>query len=255
MSITIPSTTTSAGITIPAPSLGSPVAGLSYSAVAMRTLDPTSMTLVDPSSLIKTTTFASGVTTMTFNALAVGSQDYTLTGATHLFPRYYMDLQADDGDGTFTTLTTDDYAVVYFRMSTFSADFQTKAFVAAAIDPTNNASASMQAYGSFLYKTATTPGAGVWDQSSTLQLANAATDSMVGTLILTPQSASLLTTTSLRADDTRINIHHYVLSDSTAAATDWKLMIGAATRINSETIVDGEQVAAKFEYQAFKLSI
>lgn len=254
MSILLPSTTKSAGITIPAP-IPAPGGGLSYSAITMRTIDPTSMTLVDPSSLIKSTNIASGVITMTFNALAVGSQDYTLTGATHSFPRYYMDLQADDGDGTFTTLTTDDYAVVYFRMSTFSADFQAKAFVAAAIDPTNNASASMQGYGSFLYKTATTPGAGVWDQANTLQLANAATDSMVGTLILTPQSASLLTTTSLQADGTRINIHHYVLSDSTAAATDWKLMIGAATRINSETIADGEQVAAKFEYQAFKLSI
>jgi hypothetical protein len=32
-------------------------------------------------------------------------------------------------------------------------------------------------------------------------------------------------------------------------------MIGAATRLSSQTIVDGDQVAAKFEYQAFKLSI
>ena len=256
MSILLPSTTKSAGVTIPAPSLGSPVAGLSYSAVAMRTIDPSAWSTTDPDGLLKSVahTAGTGVTTFTFNTLAVGSANYLLTNATQDFPRRYTDLQADNGDGTFTTLTTDDFVVVYFRLSGYTTDFASRLFAAIAVDPTSSVATTQRAYGVFFQKPSLTVGDGLWDELYTQQgLGSPA--AVHGILNYSPLKSVALSQFGTNSSGAPINIRQRYMNDTLPATTNLKLMVGVATNSSGSTITDNDTVSGKLEYQAFKLNL
>jgi hypothetical protein len=231
--------------------------GISLGNVSLRTIDPTSWSTNDPDSLLKDVSHASGtgLTTFTFNALATGSAVYTLGSSTQNFPRRYTDLQADNGDGTYTTLTTDDNLMIYLRVSSYSTDFASRLFVAVAVDPTSTTASTQQGYGVFLYKPSGNPGDGLWDVSSTLQNLNSATDSANGILNYSLERSVGLTSFSLRSTDILLNLRQRTLTDTLPASTDLKIMVGVATNASSTTITEDQTVAGKLEYQAFKLSI
>jgi len=71
-----------------------------------------SWTLLDPSSLVKSVSHSAGFNTVTFNQLAVGSQDYNWTsGSNILSPRWYKKVLIDG-----TQITTDDITNALFYM-------------------------------------------------------------------------------------------------------------------------------------------
>lgn len=229
--------------------------GLSFGNVSLRTIDPTSWSTTDPDSLLKSVGHSSGVTTFTFNALSTGSAVYTLGNSTQNWPRRYTDLQADNGDGTFTTLTTDDNILLYLRVSSYSTDFASRLVVAVAVDPTSTTASTQLGYGVFMYQPSSTPGDGLYDVSSTLQNLNTNTDSANGVLNFSLNRSVGLTSFSLRSTDILLNLRQRTLSDTLPASTDLKLMVGVATNASSTTITEDQTVAGKLEYQAFKLSI
>jgi len=229
-------------------------AGASFSNVSLRTIDPTSWSTTDPDGLLKSVAHASGSTTFTFNASS-GSANYLLTSSTQNFPRRYTDLQADNGDGTFTTLTTDDHLLLYFRISGYTTDFASRLFVAVAVDPTSATATTQLGYGVFFYQPASTPGDGLWDVSSTLQGLNASTDSVHGILNYSPARSVALTDFSLNSSDTLLNTRQRTLSDTLTGSTNLKLMVGVATNASGTTIADNDTVVGTLEYQAFKLNL
>ena len=257
MSIIIPSTTKSAGVTLPSPI---PAAGggggLSFGNVNLRTIDPSSWSTNDPDSLLKGVTYTAGtgVTTFTFNELLVGSANYLLTNAVQDYPRRYTDLQADNGDGTFTTLTTDDYVLIYFRLSGYTTDFPSRLFVSVAIDPTSSVPATQRGYGVFFRKPVSVLGSGLWDEQFT-QFGQDSPVSVHGILNYTPLASVALTQFSANISGAPIAIRQRYMNDTLSSGINLKLMIGVATEGSGTTIADNDTVAAKLEYQAFKLSI
>ena len=238
------------------PAGGGAGAGLSFGNVSLRTIDPSSWSTNDPDSLLKTVAHeaGTGVTTFTFNDLAVGSANYLLTNATQNFPRRYTDLQADNGDGTFTTLTTDDYALIYFRLSNYTTDFASRLFVSVAIDPTSSTATTQRAYGVFFRKPSATVGDGLWDETFTQQGLGAPA-SVHGILNYTPLKSVALTQFGADSSGAPINIRQRFMNDTLSSGVDLKLMVGVATEASGTTITDNDTVAGKLEYQAFKLSI
>ena len=231
-------------------------AGASFSNVSLRTIDPSSWSTNDPDSLLKSVshTAGTGVTTFTFNALPVGSATYQLTNSTQDFPRRYTDLQADNGDGTFTTLTTDDYVLVYFRLSGYTTDFASRLFVAVAIDPESSVPATQRAVGVFYRKPAATVGDGLWDEAYTLQgLGSPFT--VHGILNYTPLRSVAITQFGANSSGVPLNIRQRYMNDTLSSGINLKLMVGVATETNGTTILDNDTVAGKLEYQAFKLNL
>jgi hypothetical protein len=230
--------------------------GVSLGGLSLRTIDPTSWSTNDPDSLLKSVSHASGtgISTFTFNA-ASASATYTLTNSTQNFPRRYTDLQADNGDGTFTTLTTDDTILIYLKISSYTTDFASRLFVAVAVDPTSTTASTQQGYGVFLYKPSLNPGDGLWDVSSTLQGLNSATDSANGVLNFSLTRSVAMTSFSLRSTGILLNLRQRTLSDTLQASTNLKLVVGVAANAGSTAISDDDTVAGKLEYQAIKLSV
>jgi hypothetical protein len=230
--------------------------GLSFGNVPLRTIDPTSWSTNDPDSLLKSVshTAGTGVTTFTFKELSVGSATYQLTNSTQDYPRRYTDLQADNGDGTFTTLTTDDFALIYFRLSGYTTDFASRLFVSVAIDPTSSAATTQSAYGVFFRKPASTVGSGLWDTAyAQIGLGNPV--SVHGVLNYSPLRSIGLTQFDLVSAGTPLFVRQRYPLDTLSSGINLQLMVGVATETNGTTITDNDTVAAKLEYQAFKLNI
>ena len=229
---------------------GSPLGNLN-----LRTIDPSSWATTDPDTLLKDVSHAAGVTSFTFNTLGAGSAVYTLGSATQNFPRRYTDLQADNGDGTFTTLTTDDNILLYLRVSDYTTAFASRLFVAVAVDPTSTTATTQLGYGIFMYQPTGTPGDGLWDVSSTQQNTNVNTDSANGVLNFSLTRAVGLTSFSLTGADILLNLRQRTLSDTLPGSTNLKLVVGVATNTGTTTIADNDVVSGKLEYQAFKLNL
>jgi hypothetical protein len=230
--------------------------GVSLGGLSLRTIDPTSWSTNDPDSLLKSVSHASGtgISTFTFNASS-GSANYQLVNSTQKFPRRYTDLQADNGDGTYTTLTTDDNILLYLRVSSYTTDFASRLLVAVAVDPTSTTASTQQGYGVFLYKPGSTPGDGLWDISYTQQNTNTNTDSANGVLNYSLNRSVAMTSYSLRSTGILLNLRQRTLSDTLTAGTDLKIMVGVATNASWTTITEDQTVAGKLEYQAIKLSV
>ena len=255
MGIVFPASSIATGVQVPAqktPSGGG--GGIPLSNLSLRTIDPSSWSTTDPDTLLTDVSHAAGVTSFTFNA-ATASSTYTLGNATQNFPRRYTDLQADNGDGTFTTLTTDDNILLYLRVSDYTTDFASRLFVAVAVDPTSTTASTQLGYGVFMYQPSSTPGDGMWDVSSTQQTLNSATDSANGVVNLSLTRSVGLTSYSLRTTGILLNLRQRTLYDTLPASTTLKLVVGVATNAGSTAIADNDVVSGKLEYQAIKLNL
>jgi len=122
-----------------------------------------SWTLLDPSSLVKSVAFAGGFNTVTFNALAVGSQDYNWTsGANILAPRWYKKVEVEG-----TQVTTDDVtnSLFYMEVDNSVRDFNNNVVNGICEDPTSTVLNTLGGTGATYNMT--TPGGtnapmGVW---------------------------------------------------------------------------------------------
>ena len=122
-----------------------------------------SWTLLDPSSLVKSVSFAGGFNTVTFNQLAVGSQDYNWTsGSNILSPRWYKKVEIEE-----TQITTDDVtnSLFYMEVDNSIRDFNNLQVNGICEDPTSTSLTTMRGTGATYNMT--TPGGsnapmGVW---------------------------------------------------------------------------------------------
>jgi len=228
--------------------------GASLASVAMRSVDPTSWAETDPDGLLDTVSYASGVTSFTMNA-AAASADYTLGGTSHTFPRLSTPLTADAGDGSFTTCTTDDYLVIYWRLRQYSSPgFRARPFIAVCADATSSVPGTMQPFGVFSYLPASNTGGGLWSLTSTEQNSNANYDALHGVGIYAPQRGIQVDMFGVDASGIKLFQADRFINQSYAASQDLQLMVGVATENGSTAVNAGDIVQLAFEFQVFRLA-
>lgn len=231
-----------------------PAAGTSLANVPMRSVDPTSWAETDPDGLLDTVSYAGGVTSFTMNA-AVASADYTLGGSSHTFPRLSTTLTADAGDGSFTTCTTDDYLLIYWRLRQYSSPgFDARPFIAVCADATSSVPATMQPFGAFATPFLSNIGGGLWNLTATEQNGNANFDALHGVGIYAPQRGIQVDMFGVDAAGIKLFQADRNVNQNYTAGQDLQLMVGVAT-LNSTTAVNaGDIVQVAFQFQVFRLS-
>ena len=229
--------------------------GLSFGNVPLVPVDPTTWATNDPNGILNSVSYAGGVTSFTMNASA-GSLTYRLSDPTQEYPRLSTLLRADNGDGTFTTCTTDDYFIVYFRLRQFSSPgFDARPFIAICADPTSTAASTIQPFGGFCYQPGNI-GGGLWSLTSTEQNGNAAFDALHGVAIFAPQRGIQINTFGTDASGIRIPTIHQdrFINQIYAPGQDLKVMVGVATASGTTAIGGGDVVQLAYEMQAFRLT-
>ncbi len=188
-----------------------------------------SWTLVDPNSFVKSVSYAAPYNTVTWNAVAVGSNDYSWTsGATKSAPRWYKTLAIDG-----TTLTSDDLIVLnsMMQIDTTVDDFSQQVIVGAAEDPTSSASTAIRGGGAIADKTlAGNDTYGIWTNNSGslaggVNAAKGFASCVFGTRSTGAGSALVLDSAGIRDNNASRN-GGTVLT----ATTDLSLMVGVGTR-------------------------
>jgi hypothetical protein len=242
-----PTTGASGGAAPPAP-------GASLANVPMRSVDPTSWTETDPDGLLDTVSYSSGVTSFTMNA-AAASADYTLGGTSHTFPRLSTTLTADAGDGSFTTCTTDDYLVIYWRLRQYSSPgFRARPFIAVCADALSSVPGTMQPFGVFGTQFLSDIGGGLWNLTSTEQNGNANFDALHGVGIFAPERGIQVDMFGVDASGIKLFQADRFINQSYAASQDLQLMVGVATENGSTAVNAGDVVQLAFQFQVFRLA-
>jgi hypothetical protein len=229
--------------------------GIPLGNVPFRSVDPTSWTSTDPTGLLSGVSYAGGVTSFTMNASAA-SATYRLSNTVQEYPRLSTLLTADNGDGTFTTCTTDDYIVAYFRLRQFSSPgFDARPFIAICADPTSTAHTTIQPFGAFCYQPGNV-GGGLWSLTSTEQNANAAFDALNAVAVFAPQRGVQIDTFGTDATGIRIPVIHQdrFVNQSYTPGQDLKLMVGVGTTGSATPIGAGDVVQLAYEMQVFRLT-
>ena len=133
-----------------------------------------SWTLLDPDGLVKSVTYAGGFHTITWNALAAGSSDYTWThgGSNHRAPRWHKVLNVSGTD-----IQAGDFLLFTSRIEpdlTVNA-FNQKVVFGVADDPTSTAVSNIDGTGGFYARLGSNiPTFGTWQLSLGASNGNAA---------------------------------------------------------------------------------
>lgn len=233
---------------VPAPT-GS---GLGLSQLPYITADLTSMTLVDPDSLVSATTHAADFNKVVWNELASGSTDYAwASGANTRAPRYHAPLYAVNAAGANVRVTSDDVCVVQVRITkgTTVDEYDTEVVAGLCSDPTATTSTALQGFGGILdYAPGGNPSYGAWTGNSKVVSVGATQAyAEITTLSAGLRQAGVLYTTMTIAGVFVGNGSRNVNATMTTG-TNLSLVIGVGTR-GSVTVAAGEDANFKVEYR------
>ena len=233
---------------------GVSIAPLAFNAINLTTgytkLEPDGMGYSDVS-------YASGVNTITFNALAVGDLKYAFTGSDAQWPRHYADL--NDADGT--RLTTDDSFLMVVKLSSFTypsaADFRMA--VGCCVDRTSTTTAAFDGYGiGRRMGNISTYRDGIQVQLDTTNgnvngFTYDGADTIYGVVVRTGTRHAGNTVFG-ELSDAAASTAQYTQksSQSLTASQDWSLFVAVAMT-STGTISAGESISFKAEYQIIKL--
>jgi len=214
-----------------------------------------SWTLLDPSSLVKSVVFAGGFNTITFNELAVGSQDYNWTSSGDILaPRWYKKVLIDG-----TQITTDDVTSAFFYMEVDNLirDFNHNVINGICEDPTATVLNDLRGTGATYNMT--TPGGtnapmGVWTVNSSATTTSGTnnrvmTQSQYGGRHAGSTSFTLLDASGFRVQNGGRNAS-VVLSNT----VDAHYVVGPGTR-GIITIAEDNQVKFKAYHKAVKMDL
>lgn len=212
-----------------------------------------SWTLLDPDSLVDTVSFSGGYNTIVWNALAAGSADYIWTGANNRAPRWYKKLSIDGTD-----VVSDDIFALAMLMEaddTFT-DFNQRAVMGAAVDPTSLLSATIKCAGSVFTRAGAgnqTYGAFTINSQTTATAATAR--KMVGMAQLGAQYLGTSIYHILDASNVRVQSGSRNATSVVATGTDIYLCVGVGTIFNSDTVSAGDDQRIRLGYRAVKWSL
>ena len=139
---------------------------LSFFNISSEIIDLTdgTWTLLDPDSLVQSTSFASGFNTITWNALGAGSNDYVWTiSTTHRAPRWYKLLKIDGNQ-----ITSDDFITFQAngKLDTSVLDFNHQIVYGICSDPTSTTAGTIDGAGALMSQNTTAqPKHGIWAEN------------------------------------------------------------------------------------------
>ena len=210
-------------------------------------------TLLDPSSLVKATSFAGGFNTITFNALGTGSQDYNWTsGANILAPRWYKNVEINE-----TQITTDDItnALFYMEVDNSVRDFSSLVVNGICEDPTSTVLLTMRGTGATFNMTTggTNAPMGVWTVNG-----SATTTSGTNNRVFTQSQwggrhTGSTSFTLLDANGFRVQNGSRNSSTALSSTANARWVVGPGTR-GIQTIAEDDQVKFKAYHKAVKMN-
>jgi hypothetical protein len=214
-----------------------------------------SWTLVDPDTLVKSVSFATGVNTVTFNALGSGNGHYVLSGTSTNFraPRWYRAWNVNSVRVNSSALVIWD-CILDVDTSVF--DYNNNIGIAVAADPTSTTRASIKAMGSLFARNASGnwrygawSGVGSALASASNQFARVSGSGQYGAGHM--GSATFIALNSL--DDRVQNGSRN--GSSTVADTDLFEMVSVGTFNGSATISDSDTVKFKAYFAGVRFTL
>jgi len=206
-------------------------------------------TLVDPDSLVNSITHAAGFNTLTWNALALGSQDMVpINSGNFRGPRWYKLLVLDT-----TQVVSDDLVMFQSRLENDETvdDFNQAVVMGTCIDPTATVLNTIRGVGGIYSANASSnPAYGAWSVSSATTSAGATNHHGIIATIFGSLFACGSTYVTLNAAGARVNNGSRNASGIIASGLNVHIMVGFGTRANSDTITAGDKSSLKFGYIA-----
>jgi len=201
-----------------------------------------SWTLLDPDSLIQSISFAAGVHTVVWNALAAGSSDYNWgSGSNHRAPRWYKAAEIDGNQ-----LTTDDItqAVFYAKADNVNrGDFDSMMVSGVCVDPTSTLANTIAGMG--LIAIATSGGSntdlGIWTVNGSASTSSASSARCMTTIQYGGRhtGSGAFTIVDASGYRTQNGSRNGNLVLPSAANLHW--IVGLGTRTNTTTIGAGDE--------------
>lgn len=234
--------------------------GADLSALGFTAIDITDgFTLTDPDSLVDTSSSASGVNQVVFNALAVGSTDYAWgSGNNQRAPRWVKDLSAEDATGGEVQVQSGDTFILQTVVQFQTPDnrFASEVVVASSVDGTGldcftndamggliryNATGNIQ-YGIFTFN-GYASNASASNDHSTCTLLHSGVRGQGGAYVNLDNTGTAITGGTRNAGMTYDN-----------GTIGMKLMVGVGTN-GSATIGAGDDVKFKAWYRVIKYTM
>tara|TARA_R110002124_G_scaffold70133_1_gene188212 strand:+ start:849 stop:1628 length:780 start_codon:yes stop_codon:yes gene_type:complete len=214
-----------------------------------------SWTLLDPSSLVKSVAFGGGFNTVTFNALAVGSQNYNWTSSGNILsPRWYKKVLIDG-----TQITTDDItnAMFYMEVDNSIRDFNNNVVNGICEDPTATVLNTLRGTGA-TYNMLTPGGSnapmGVWTVNSSYTAANSTNNRVFTQSQWGGRHAGSTSFILLDASGFRVQNGSRNGSVALSSTVDAHYVVGPGTR-GIITIAEDDQVKFKAYHKAVKMDL
>ena len=235
-----------------------PAAGVSLYDVEATEIDLTDGTwsLEDPDSLIDTVTRVDGFNVITWNALAVGSSDYTWTaGTTHRAPRWSKLLQIEGSQ-----VDNQDHLILATRLELDGTvnDFDQQIVCGAALDPSSTANASIDGTGGVVNKTTGgNPAYGTWQRNAATTTGNANNEYGIATTVRAGDSLGGGAYVNLDSSDSALasGSRSSNVNAAAGATVNVYLMVGVGTAAGNDVISAGDQQRFKAHYTALTLEV
>lgn len=217
-------------------------------------LTDSSWTLLDPGSLIKSVAFSGGFNTVTFNALAFGSQDYNWTSSGDILsPRWYKKVVINKVEPT-----TDDIinALFYLEADDATRDFDNNIVNGICEDPTSTVLNSLRGTGATVNaRTSDSNSAlGVWTVNSSATTANGTNKRVQTQSQYGGRHAGSATSTLIDALGYHIQNSSRNASAALTASVNPYYIVGVGTR-GIRIIALNNQVRFKAYHKAVKMDL
>ena len=215
-------------------------------------------TLLDPDGLVSGVTFASatGYNTVTWNALAAGSQDYNWSsGTTHRGPRWYKLLAVS---GSQVTSVNHLVLTTRFQNDPAANTFNQAVAVGAAIDPTSVTATTIDGSGGYFNRIGSgNPAMGTWQVNSSTTATNASNLYGVTTVMRGHNAVGSGVYLNSTATDTVITAGSRNSGQNSAAvgAQNIYAIVAVGTRGNSDTVGAGNTQVFRASFNAITVDV
>lgn len=225
---------------------------ISYASVTYEEIDLTdgSWTLVDPASLVKSITISNGVHTITINE-HTASQDISVFGSNHNWPRWYKNLEADGVRINGADLhITNTYLGNVSHTDTGSATSPGIMF-GPAVDPTNNLAYGMYGWGSHVR--VSNPYGASWTINLEAAGVGANQENFYGSHLGGAGDAMLAQGVNLSSSYDYISKHARQTNNTGVGSNDLFIQVGVGAANGSSALYTDTTISFKAKYNVMKI--
>jgi len=225
---------------------------ISYASVTYEEIDLTdgSWTLVDPASLVKSITISNGVHTITVNN-HTASQDISVFGANHNWPRWYKNLEADGVriNGADLHITNTYIGNVSYGYT--GSQPQPSIMFGPAVDPTNNLAFGMYGWGSHIR--VANPWGASWSINTEAAGTGVGQTHFYGTHLGGAGDAMLAHGVNLNSTNDYVSRHVNQRNDTNVGSNDLFIQVGVGAANGSSALYTDTTISFKAKYNVMKI--